>query len=250
MTDRATAQAETSSQVVEPATMTVLTRIRELIVTGEVAAGSRLKAEVLANQVGVSRTPVRSALAVLAAEGLVSYSVNKGYTVKDITLRDIFDAIEARAVLESRACSMSVDYGWSAAELSELQGYVQLGASILSAGNWSEEQEKKWYQMNRDLHALVINVSRNAAIRNAVRMTLIYPIFGDIARLSPVVSQHVPQRLRVLTAEPPQYIADMHAEHRQILQAIEEEDAQVASEAMLDHILSEKYRLAKIATRL
>jgi hypothetical protein len=54
------------------------------IVTGKVAPDTRLRAEALAEQLEVSRTPVRSALALLSAEGLVSYSVNRGYTVRAI----------------------------------------------------------------------------------------------------------------------------------------------------------------------
>ena len=250
MTDRATAREELPPQVAEPATMTVLTRVRELIVTGQAAAGSWLKAEALAKQVGVSRTPVRSALAVLTAEGLVSYSVNKGYAVKEITLRDIFDAIDARSVLESRACCLSVDYGWSDAELVELRGYVQASAAILQCSEWSEGIERNWYVINRNLHALIMNVSRNSAIRNAVRMTLLYPIFGDIARLSPVVASHVPQRFRLLPTQPPGYILEMHQDYVTILNAIESEDAGLAGELMLRHILKERSRLAGIATRL
>lgn len=236
-------------QRAEPATLTVLTRVRELIVTGAIPAGTRLTAESIAKDLGVSRTPVRSALAVLAVEGLASYHVNRGYAVRNIEIRDVLDAIEARAVLEAKGCGLSVDYGWTSEEFERLRAAVLEGARIVAANEWSEEIERHWYQCNRDLHSLIVRVSRNVAIRNAIRMTLIYPVFGDIARLCPAVARYIPQRHRLISGKPPQHITDSQIEHERILDAIAAEDADEAEQAMLAHVLKSKDRLAAIATR-
>lgn len=241
--------ARDDGQRAEPATLTVLTRVRELIVTGQIAAGARLAAETIAQDLGVSRTPVRSALAVLAAEGLVSYSMNRGYTVRNLRLRDILDAIEARAVLESRACGLAVDYGWSDEELGQLCRTVENGQAILDAGEWSEAVEGQWYTLNRDFHSLIVRVSRNMAIRTAIRMTLIYPVFGDVARLCPAVAEYVPMRHRMVPATPPAHILESQADHQRILGAIVAEDALLAEQAMLAHVTKSKDRLAALATR-
>lgn len=241
--------ASEPGQRAEPATLTVLTSVRELIVTGRIPAGTRLTAETIAKDLGVSRTPVRSAFAVLTAEGLVSYHVNRGYMVRDIKLRDILDAIEARAVLESRACGLSVDYGWAAGELDMLRGAVREGRAILSRGAWSEAIESQWYKLNRDFHSLVVRVSRNAAIRNAVRVSLIYPVFGDIARICPAVAPFVPQRYRTIPDTPPDHILASQADHESILEAIEGEEAVRAEQAMLAHVLKSRERLIAVATR-
>jgi len=241
--------ARDPGQRAEPATLTVLTRVRELIVTGQIAAGTRLAAETIAQELGVSRTPVRSALAVLTAEGLVSYHVNRGYTGRDIRLRDVLDAIEARAVLESRACGLSVDFGWADDELARIREIVEEGAAVVREGKWSEEIERRWYKLNRDFHSLIVSVSRNAAIRNAIRMTLIYPVFGDVARLCPAVAAFVPTRHRLVPATPPAHIIDSQADHEQILAAIVGEDAVLAEQAMLDHVTKSRNRLAALATR-
>ncbi|MBB3034709.1 GntR family transcriptional regulator [Alteriqipengyuania lutimaris] len=233
----------------EPATTTVLTQVRELIVTGTIGPGARLAAEAIAKDLGVSRTPVRSALAVLTAEGLVSHSMNRGYTVRDIGFRDILDAVEARAVLEARACGLSVDYGWSEEELGALEADVDSGRAIIAGGRWSEEIEHAWYEANRGFHSLIVRASRNATMRNAVRMTLIHPIFGDIARTSPAVSKFVPKRFREIPAEPPEHIVDSQADHEAILAAIRDDDAVLAEKLMLDHVLKGKARLAACATR-
>ncbi|QDX27354.1 GntR family transcriptional regulator [Sphingomonas suaedae] len=241
--------ARDDGQRAEPATTTVLTRVRELIVTGQIAAGARLAAESIAQELGVSRTPVRSALAVLAVEGLVSYHVNRGYMVRDIRLRDILDAIEARAVLESRACGLSVDYGWAAEELEQLQATVAEAGTIIADGAWSEEIERRWYKLNRDFHSMIVRVSRNMAIRSAIRMTVIYPVFGDVARLCPAVAACVPMRHRTIPAAPPAHILESQADHQRILDAVVAEDAPRAEQEMLAHVMRSRDRLAALATR-
>src|SRR3546814_4165389 len=69
-------KAKTSAVADEPQTLftsTVLTQIRELIVTGELPPGTHLAAEPIASRLGVSRTPVRNAFSVLLAEGLLEH---------------------------------------------------------------------------------------------------------------------------------------------------------------------------------
>ncbi|WP_323800143.1 GntR family transcriptional regulator [Parasphingorhabdus sp.] len=233
----------------EPATLTVLTRVRELIVTGKIAAGTRLAAETIAKEQGISRTPVRSALAVLTAEGLASYHINRGYTVREINLRDILDAIETRAVLEAKGCGLSVDYGWTLPEFDRLCTAIDEGAALIAGGKWSEEIERGWYQSNRDFHSLIVRVSRNNALRNAIRMTLVYPVFGDIARLCPAVARYVPQRHRNIPDVPPEHVIASQSDHEEILEAIRSEEAERAEQLMLAHVLKSKDRLAAIATR-
>ena len=238
-----------TGQRAEPATLTVLTRVRELIVTGKMPAGTRLAAETIAKELGVSRTPVRSALAVLTAEGLAAYHVNRGYAVRDIQLRDVLDAVDARAVLEAKGCGLSVDYGWAPEEFERLSAAVRAGAAIVQRGDWAEAIEREWYEHNRDFHSLIVRVSRNGAIRNAIRMTVIYPVFGDIARLCPAVARYVPQRYRAIPESVPDHIIESQGDHQKILDAIAAEDAELAEAAMLDHVQKSRHRLTAIATR-
>lgn len=77
--------------------------IRQAIVGGRVSPGQRLKEEELAQQLGISRTPVREALLVLQTEGLVEASPNRGATVRKYELPDLEDMYELRALLEGNA---------------------------------------------------------------------------------------------------------------------------------------------------
>jgi DNA-binding GntR family transcriptional regulator len=77
--------------------------IREAIVAGRIAPGERLKEEELARELGISRTPVREALLILQAEGLVDAAPNRGATVRAHTAEDLEDLYSLRALLEGFA---------------------------------------------------------------------------------------------------------------------------------------------------
>lgn len=233
----------------EPATHTVLTHLRERIVTGGILPETRLRAEGLAAELAVSRTPIRVALAILSAEGLVDYSVNRGYTVRAVTIGDVFDAIEVRAGLEGQAARLSVEIGWEAPALERLAEFVRQGGAVLERGEWSEAAEVEWYELNRTFHRTILHASQNTVLRNAIRMTLIYPLFGDPARLCPSVAAAVPLRLRQLTTTTPEHLLSSQGDHERLLDAIRRQDSAEAGRIMTDHVLATKRRLHAIATR-
>jgi GntR family transcriptional regulator of vanillate catabolism len=235
-------------QHTEPTTHTVLTRLREMIVTGQIEPETRLRAEALAAQLDVSRTPIRSALAVLSAEGLVSYSVNRGYTVRAVTIGDVFDSIEVRASLEALACRISVEKGWSNEELDRLAANVCASRVIVDRGAWSAEIEFEWYQCNWTFHRFIHLATHNAVLRNSIRMTLIYPVFGDAARVCPSVAAHIPQRARQLPESTPGHIGQSQVEHEHLVEAIQRGDSSEAARLMSEHVLATKVRLHALAT--
>lgn len=233
-------------QQTEPATHTVLMRLREMIVTGKIPPDSKLRAEALATQLDVSRTPIRSALAVLSAEGLVNYSMNRGYTVRAVTIGDVFDSIEVRATLEGIAARGAVNLGWEPGALRQSASLVEQGRIITDRGEWSEQIEYEWYELNRQFHRSILVASRNEVLRNAVRMTLIYTILGDAARLCPSIAASVPPRYRQVPPTPPAHILESQAEHEAVLEAFRREDADEAQRLMADHVLATKRRLKTI----
>ncbi len=228
---------------------TVLAQVRELIVTGTFPAGAHLAAEPVAARLGVSRTPVRAAFSVLLAEGLLEHSLNRGFSVRELTLRDILGAIDLRAAIEGRGCALSVEYGWSDAEFATLDGRIADGARIVAAGEWSLGVERAWYEINRDIHAFIARMAHNVAIRSTIRMTLLYPLFGDTARLCPAVARYVPERHRRVPDRVPAHIVQSQAEHEAIAGAIRGDDPAAAERLMRDHVLAGRDRLALLASR-
>ncbi|MBU1345596.1 MAG: GntR family transcriptional regulator [Alphaproteobacteria bacterium] len=232
----------------EPATHTVLSTLREKILTGEIAPGARLRAEALATEMNVSRTPIRSALAVLSAEGIVQYSVNRGYTVRSVTIGDILAAVEVRAALEGTAARMSVDLGWTPGDLARLQDCAIKGREIADRGVWSEQIEFEWYELNWIFHRTINIAARNPVLRTAMRMTILSPVSGDVIHTSPVVAAHVPQRLRKIPDTTPDHVVRSQADHEAILAAILADDGGLAERLMTAHVLATKARVHALAT--
>lgn len=232
----------------EPATHTVLSTLRERILTGQIAPGSRLRAEALATEMNVSRTPIRSALAVLSAEGVVQYSVNRGYMVRSVTIGDILASIEVRAALEGTAARLSVEYGWEPSELELVAGCIAKGRAIIDRGAWSAAIEAEWYELNWIIHRAVNIAARNPVLRNAMRMTILAPVTGDVIRTSPVVAAQVPQRLRQIPTTTPDHVLRSQADHEAILKAIRSDEAGAAERLMTAHVMATKARVHALAT--
>ncbi|MCF0142328.1 MAG: GntR family transcriptional regulator, partial [Parasporobacterium sp.] len=85
----------------------VFKTLREAIITGDLKPGERLMEIKLANELGVSRTPVREAIRKLELEGLVIMTARKGAEVAPINEKDLKEVLEIRKNLESLACQLS-----------------------------------------------------------------------------------------------------------------------------------------------
>ena len=94
-----------------PKSLTEVTaaKIRNAIISGELPLGSKLSEQRLADTLGVSRSPVRDALAALQSEGLVRVSPKRGSFVFTPDLRDVDELCEHRAVLETAALRMGIN---------------------------------------------------------------------------------------------------------------------------------------------
>lgn len=92
-------------------TVRALAGIRNLILQGAVEPGERLSEPALAERLGISRTPVRAALARLEQEGLLERVASGGHVPRRFTLAEAIDAIELRGVLEGTAARLAAERG-------------------------------------------------------------------------------------------------------------------------------------------
>lgn len=92
------------------ATRTVI-ELRKKIFSGELAGGTRLLEVPLAEELEISRTPLRDAMSRLAEEGLLERGRNGGFVVRRFTYSDVIDAIELRGVLEGTAARLAAERG-------------------------------------------------------------------------------------------------------------------------------------------
>ena len=87
----------------------VYRRVRESILEGEIAPGTVMSQVALADELGVSRTPLREALRMLQSEGLVEAQANRRVTVTPISATDLEELVVMRVALETEAVRLSID---------------------------------------------------------------------------------------------------------------------------------------------
>ncbi len=142
----------------EPVREQVYTRLKTMVLSGELAPGERLTEEHLARELGVSRTPVREALHKLASEGLIQALPTRGFKVSGESKEEMEEVFELRAVLEGYAlglASRDVD----PRKLEELEEYIQ-GAEEAYARRDTDEVFHWNTRFHDTLNALVSHRSR------------------------------------------------------------------------------------------
>jgi GntR family transcriptional regulator of vanillate catabolism len=156
-------------------------RIREMILRGELAAGQRLAEAPLADILGVSRTPVRQALPLLAQEGLLIEHETRGYLVRAFTGADIVDAIDVRGVLEGLAARRVAELGASKALVRELRSCLEDGDAILHKRSVLESDEAHYAEMNTRFHSLILHAANSSILADALERNNRIPFAGPQA---------------------------------------------------------------------
>ncbi len=98
--------------------------LRHRIIRGDIPGGTRLYEVALAEELDISRTPVREAMSRLAEEGLLERARGGGFEVRSFTYRDVIDAIELRGVLEGTAARLAAERGASAEQIKKIKVIV------------------------------------------------------------------------------------------------------------------------------
>ena len=127
--------------------------LRQRIFNRELEPGSWIDELKLAEECGISRTPLREALKVLAAEGLVTMKVRRGAYVTEVNEKDLTDVYHLLSLLESDAAGMVATRA-STAELSELEGiHAELEAAIAN--------REKFFAINECFHMRLLEIADN-----------------------------------------------------------------------------------------
>lgn len=197
-------------------------QLRDYIGSHQVRPGERLQEVNLAAQLGVSRTPVREALARLESEGLIS-AEGRGFVVPELTDGDIKEIYEIRFLLEPAALGSVVAECHSISDLSSL--------SVAIADAVTAEQ-------SNDIHAFI---EANNRFHNAWRVLV------PNRRMSKLLDQYVGhvRFLRVLTLVDAEARKAALAGMQNIYAALQQRDANVAAQAMLKHLEAAKHFLIK-----
>jgi len=136
----------------------VANRTRELIERGELAPGERISEKQLCESFGVSRTPLREALKVLASEGLVELLPNRGARVKQLTYRMVKDTYDLMGALEGLsgelACQHISDEG--------IATICQLHQRMLM--HYRNRELADYFRVNQEIHESILHASNNEVL--------------------------------------------------------------------------------------
>ena len=192
----------------------VAEQLRQRIYSRELSPGSWIDELKLAKDYGISRTPLREALKVLATEGLVTMKVRRGAYVTEVSERDLADVYHVLALLESDAAGL-VAIQASAAELAELQS---LHADLEAAADLGATGRPRFFSLNEDFHMRLLEIARN---RWSLQLSI------DLRKVMKLNRQHSLLKQG--------RIQESLAEHRTLMQALTAHDAAAATHAMQLH---------------
>jgi GntR family transcriptional regulator, vanillate catabolism transcriptional regulator len=217
----------------------VLSRLRQMIITGELAAGERLIEIHAAEQLGVSRMPIRMAFRTLEQEGLLTKLPRRGYRVREVTDEEIHGAIEVRGVLEGLAAARVAQKGLSESQKNQLMVCLGRGDSLFQKGYITEQDLEAYHDINQQFHSTIIEASGNPTISAALARNEYLP-FASVSALA-FDSKHLDQEFRRFNYA--------HMQHHAIFNAIINNQASRAESIMREHA-NATLRYAELFTAL
>ena len=201
----------------------VAERLRQRIFAHELTPGDWIDEQKLAEQYGISRTPLREALKVLAAEGLVDLKPRRGCYVTEISRQDVDDIFPLMAMLEGRCAFIAVQLAKPAdiRDLKAIHEKLELAAK--------ESRIDAFFEANQEFHRRIQELTNNRWLLSVIQ---------DLRKALKL------SRLHSLSLEG--RMQQSLEEHRTIMAAFEAGDAAKAEKSMHDHLLYGREALAKM----
>jgi DNA-binding GntR family transcriptional regulator len=204
----------------------VTARVRDMIVDGRLEAGVPIPELELARQLGISRTPLREALKVLASEGLVELLPRRGAVVKVFTAKDAQDMLAVIALLEEHA-------GREACKASDAEIAAILDLHAQMRGHFERRERPEYFRLNQEIH--------NAIVRAAGNPTL--------AVLHGILRTRM-RRLRYIGNQSPENWSAAMAEHDAFIAALRARDGERLGRLMREHLANTWPRIVAAAGSL
>jgi GntR family transcriptional regulator of vanillate catabolism len=214
-------------------TLRATLRLRELIIEGELRGGEHLAEIPLSQQLGVSRTPLRLALARLEHEGLLEPAARGGFAVCSFTRQDVADAIDLRGVLEGTAARLAAERLEDGAELEAMHGCVARLDALVRPDRPAIDAFERYVELNERFHTLLLQLAKSRTVETAYARVAALPFASPSAFV--LMQSELPESHRVL------YLA--HAHHRGILESIEGREGARAEALAREHARLARHNL-------
>jgi len=203
----------------------VAERLRARIFAHELAPGAWVDEQAIATEYGISRTPLREALKVLASEGLVTLKPRRGCYVTELSEQDLDEIFPVMALLEGR-CAGEATRNATDDDL-KLLADIHADLERHAAANDADH----FFEANQQFHDALQELAGNRWLGQLIEET------RKFIKLTRRDSLNLAGRLRQSLAE-----------HRRILAAVQQKDPDGAARFMHEHILSGRAALAKLHT--
>jgi GntR family transcriptional regulator, vanillate catabolism transcriptional regulator len=215
-------------------------RLRQLILEGELRAGDRLIEERLAERLGVSRAPLRIALAQLKYQGMVTSIPGRGFVIRSFSLQEVEDVIYLRGQLEGAAARLAAQRSSGADPLGHLTARVtQLDRAVDDAASELEGNLKRYAKLNDAFHADLFEIAESDVLRDAYKDLVALPFAQPSAFLAY-------QGERPTLSVP---LAFAHRQHQKILNAIKAGDSEAAEALARNHADLARHELRAVVRR-
>lgn len=218
--DSPDAALEGSSQAVK-----AQQRLRELILAGQLPAGTRIAELALVERLGMSRTPIRAALMRLGEEGLLQALPGGGYAVRTFSEREVADAIELRGTLEGLAARLAAERGVRQVLLQEASACLDQIDALLQPGTLNDDHFSGFVRLNARFHRLLAEMADSALLVREIERASGLPFASPSGFVG--VQAHTPDARDTL-------VVAQH-QHRQVLQAVAQREAGRAESLMREH---------------
>lgn len=202
----------------------VAAQLRERIFAGLLAPGSFVDELALCNEWAISRTPLREALKVLTAEGLLTHQPRRGCFVSEITERDLDQIFPVIALLEGR-CAYEAANNATDADLDALHQLHERLSRHAQARRIND-----YYDVNFAIHEAIITLANNRWLGQVI---------GDLRKLVKLA------RLQQLHAQG--RLEQSLSEHMAVFAALKARDAEGAEAAMRTHLTRQRVALRELA---
>jgi len=191
----------------------IVARVRDMIIEGELAPGTRLHEGNLGKMLGVSRTPLREALKFLVSEGLLELSPGRGAVVRQFSAKDVHDSLIVLGNLEGLAGRLVCEHATDA----EIREVRQLHDRMMEM--YEKRDRMPYFKLNQNIHSAILRLSKNEALVS---------VHGVLqARL---------KRIRYIGNEGPEKWAGAVADHIEMIEALEGRDADRLSKILTAHM--------------
>ncbi|GBQ22134.1 GntR family transcriptional regulator [Gluconacetobacter sacchari] len=200
---------------------TIVTALRGMILDGALAPGEKIAERALCDRLGISRTPLREALKVLASEGLVELLPRRGAIVAQITEADIANLFPIMGALEGVAGELAC----ARADARDIARVRALHDQMMES--YARRDEQRYLRQNRQVHEAIFTLARNPALFEMYQQIL--------ARI---------HACRFIRRKDDHDWATAIAEHDEIMDALEQRDGARLSHLLRNHIAGTSVRIA------